>query len=583
MQIKVDYTRDALLTSQARELVEKFYLRDGDHSPQDAYARMARCYAEGDEAFAQRIYDYISKGWFMAASPVLSNAVEPGEKMKALPISCFLTYVGDNLESLVGHHEELAWLTLKGGGVGGHWDNVRAVSKKAPGPIPFLKAADAAMTAYKQGKTRKGAYAAYMSVDHPDILEFLEIRVPTGGDINRKCLNIHNAVNLTNDFMEKVFADEVHVFKCPHSGEARGEIRARKLWEKILETRSRTGEPYLNFIDTANEHLHPALKAAGLRIHGSNLCNEIHLPTDENRTAVCCLSSINLEKWVEWKDSRLIADLIRFLDNVLEKFIENAPDEIEKARFSAIQSRDLGLGAMGFHGLLQSMLIPFESEAARHLNRLIFEDIADKAARESVRLGELKGAAPDLAEHGYIRRNAHLLAIAPNANSSMIAGCSPSIEPIKSNAFVHNTRAGSHTVRNKFLERVLKDYGLNDEKTWRSIVSNDGSVQHLALPEDVKAVFKTAFEIDQSWVITHAADRQPSICQGQSLNLFFPAGAPRSYVNRVHLEAYKKGLKGLYYFRTESAAKADKVGEKVERIALGDAKPNDEECIACQA
>ncbi|QFU04572.1 Ribonucleoside-diphosphate reductase NrdZ [Pseudoalteromonas sp. THAF3] len=584
MRVNIDYTRDALLTDQARELVEKFYLRDGDVSPQDAYARMACFYANGDESFAQRIYDAISLQWFMAASPVLSNAVEPGEPMKALPISCFLSFVGDNLESLVGHQSELAWLTLKGGGVGGHWDNIRAVSKKAPGPIPFLKVADSAVTAYKQGQTRKGAYAAYLSVDHPDVLEFLEIRVPSGGDINRKCLNLHNAINLTNSFMEKVAKDETHVFKCPHSGEPRGEIRARKLWEKILEARSRTGEPYLNFIDTANEALHPALKAAGLKIYGSNLCNEIHLPTNEERTAVCCLSSLNLEKWPEWRSTGLVTDLIRFLDNVLEKFIEHAPDDIAKARYSAMRSRDLGLGAMGFHGLLQSMGLAFESEAAASLNRMIFEDIAKEAAEASEKLGQERGAAPDLAEQGYTRRNAHLLAIAPNANSSMIAGASASIEPIKSNAYVHNTRAGSHTIRNKHLVNALREHGLDNAKTWRSIVANDGSVQHLkGLPDEVKAVFKTAFEIDQSWVVRHAADRQAHICQGQSVNLFFPAGSPRAYVNRVHLEAWKRGLKGLYYFRTESVAKADKVGEQIQRVALGDAQPTQEECVACQA
>jgi ribonucleoside-diphosphate reductase alpha chain len=584
MRINIDYTRDALLSEQARELVSKFYLKESDVSPQDAYARMACFYANGDEAFAQRIYDAISLGWFMAASPVLSNAVEPGERMKALPISCFLTFVDDNLESLVDHQSELAWLTLKGGGVGGHWDKVRAVSNKAPGPLPFLKVSDAAVTAYKQGQTRKGAYAAYLSVDHPDVLEFLEIRVPSGGDINRKCLNIHNAVNLTNEFMEKVFADDVHVFKCPHSGEDRGEIRARKLWEKILETRSRTGEPYLNFIDTANDALHPALKAIGLKIHGSNLCNEIHLPTDAERTAVCCLSSVNLEKWPEWRNTSLITDLIRFLDNVLEKFIENAPDDIAKARYSAARSRDLGLGAMGFHGLLQSMGLAFESEAAASLNKLIFKDIAEEADAASEELGRTLGPAPDLADQGYTRRNAHLLAIAPNANSSMIAGASASIEPIKSNAYVHNTRAGAHTIRNKYLVTALREHGLDDPKTWRSIVANDGSVQHLeGLPDDVKAVFKTAFEIDQSWVVRHAADRQPSICQGQSVNLFFPSGSSRAYVNRVHLEAYKRGLKGLYYFRTESIAKADKVGEQIQRVALGDAQATQEECVACQA
>lgn len=583
MQINVDYSRDALLSEQAFELVDKFYLNQNDKSPQDAFARMARCYADGDEAFAQRIYDYISKGWFMASSPILSNAVEPGEPFKALPISCFLTYIGDNLESLVSHQQELAWLTLKGGGVGGHWSDVRAVSEKAPGVVPFLKVADSAMTAYKQGKTRKGAYAAYLDVTHPDLLEFLEIRVPSGGDINRKSLNLHNAINITDQFMRDVINDQDHFFHCPHSGEPRGHIRARKLWERILETRSRTGEPYLNFIDAANEALSPFLQAAGLRIHGSNLCNEIHLPTNEERTAVCCLSSVNLEKWPEWRGSNLIQDLIRFLDNVLQVFIDNAPDTLSRARYSALRSRDLGLGAMGFHGLLQSMGVPFESETSREINKLIFSEVKSEAVQASNALGDLKGYAPDFVKGR--RRNAHILAIAPNANSSMIAGCSASIEPIKSNAYVHNTRAGSHTIRNKYLSAHLKAYGLDTAKTWRSIIAKDGSIQHLkGLPGEIKAVFKTAFEIDQKWVVTHAADRQPHICQGQSVNLFFPAGVSREYVNRVHLLAWELRLKGLYYYRTESIAKADRIGEQVARVALGDAKPTEqEECAACQA
>lgn len=584
MSIRIDLSRDALLSEQALDLVEKFYLRPGDTSPQEAYARMARCYSAGDNALAQRIYDYISRGWFMAASPVLSNAVEPGEPMKGLPISCFLSYVGDTLESLVDHQSELAWLTLKGGGVGGHWSDVRAVSEKAPGPIPFLKVADSAMTAYKQGKTRKGAYAAYLDVSHPDLIEFLDIRVPTGGDINRKALNIHNAINLTDDFMRAVLQDADWTFRCPATGEPRGETKARKVWERILETRARTGEPYLNFIDTANEYLPEALKALGLKIHGSNLCNEIHLPTNTERTAVCCLSSVNLEAWPEWHNTGMIKDLIVFLDNVLEVFIQNAPDEISRARYSAMRSRDLGLGAMGFHGLLQRMEFPFESEAARELNRLIFEDIQEEAIRASTMLARYRGAAPDMAEAGVVRRNAHLLAIAPNANSSIIAGCSPSIEPIKSNAYVHNTRAGSHTVRNPYLQKALKVHNLDKPEIWSSIVANGGSVQHLVgLPVDVKKIFKTATEIDQSWVVQHAADRQPFICQGQSVNLFFPPNVSREYVNRVHLEAWAKGLKGLYYFRTESIAQADKVGQKIERVALGDATKDGDECVACQA
>ena len=575
-KIKIDLSRDKLLSDQATQLLKDYYMVKGESSPQEAFARAALAYCDGDYRFAQRIYDYASKQWFMFASPVLSNAPRWGEPFKALPISCFLSYVGDTLDDLIAHNTEVAWLSVKGGGVGGHWSDVRAVSDKAPGPIPFLKVVDSQMTAYKQGKTRKGSYAAYLDIDHPDIIEFINFKLPTGGDANRKCFNLFNAVNVTNKFMKRLEADEMIELTDPHTGLYRDKISARKLWERILEARFRTGSPYINFIDTANEAMPEALKQQGLKIHGSNLCNEIHLPTNEDRTAVCCLSSVNLEKYDDWRRTTMVRDLVRFLDNVLQAFIDNAPPELIRAKKSALRERSLGLGAMGFHGYLQKYNTPFESAIAKSLNRRIFKYIKDEALLETKLLATERGTPGDL--FGSNVRNAHLLAVAPNANSSIICGCTASIEPIKSNAYVHRTRAGSHLIKNRYLIDVLEKHNANDEKTWQSIIINEGSVQHLDfLSEFERDIFKTAFEIDQAWVIEHAADRQEFICQGQSVNLFFPAGSDKSYVNSVHIKAWKKKLKGLYYLRTSSGNQAEKVSTQVQRNALKDA----EECISC--
>ena len=574
--IDIDLDRDKLISEQSIQLLKDYYMLPNEKSPQEAFCRAAYAYCYGDTKFAQKIYDYASKQWFMFSSPVLSNAPMPLDNFKALPISCFLTYVGDTLQDLIEHNAEVAWLSVKGGGVGGHWSDVRAVGEKSPGPIPFLKVVDSQMTAYKQGKTRKGSYAAYLDISHPDIIEFINFKLPTGGDANRKCFNLFNAVNITDKFMTAVEQDDYWDLLDPHTGLVRDRIEARKLWEKLLEVRFRTGSPYLNFIDTANKALPDALKKLGLKIHGSNLCNEIHLPTNEDRTAVCCLSSVNLEKYDEWKDTSMVKDLIRFLDNVLQKFIDNAPQDIVKAKISALRERSLGLGAMGFHGYLQKHNIPFESAVAKSINMKIFKKIKEEALNETKNLATKLGSPGDLVGTGL--RNAHLLAIAPNANSSIICNCSPSIEPIKSNAFVHRTRVGSHLIKNKHLIPVLESYGKNTSDVWSSIIMKEGSVQHLDfLTEYEKDIFKTAFEIDQQWVIEHAADRQPHICQGQSVNLFFPAGSDKSYINSVHLRAWKKELKGLYYLRTSSGNDADKVGMKIERNALKDA----EECISC--
>lgn len=578
--IKLDHSRDNLLTPLAKDLLAGFYTA-GKESIQEALARPALAFCGGNEELAQAIYDDVSKGWAMYASPILSNAPAPDEKAKAMPISCFLSYVPDTREGLVDHQQELAWLSMLGGGVGGHWSDIRAVSEKSVGPIPHIKIADSAIEGYRQGKTRKGSYAAYLDVSHPDIVEYLSIRLPTGGDVNRKCFNIHHAVNIPDEFMKAVYKDAEWNLRCPSTGAVVETVEARRLWESMLETRFKTGEPYLNFIDTANAALPAVQRDAGLKINGSNLCNEIHLATNSKRTAVCCLSSVNLAKWDEWKDDTgFIGRWVTFLDNVLTFFIENAPAYMSKAIYSAKQERAIGLGAMGFHTLLQSKSIPWESLQARRLNKEVFAHIKRAADFETQYLGTFRGEAPDMVGTG--RRNSHLLAIAPNANSGLIVGVSPSIEPMKANAFVQSTRAGSHLVFNEELVKVLKRYGKDTEEVRRSIVLNKGSVAHLDFMDDWdKEVFKTAQELNQLWVIKHAAERQPYICQGQSVNLFFPYGADRSYVNAVHLAAHKEGLKGLYYLRTEAGFSGDKVSEKVERKALRNFNEQ-EECLSCQ-
>ena len=589
--IEIETKRDKTLSEQSYKLLKDYYCRDDEKSPQKAYARAAVAFSNGNSKLAQRIYDYVSQGWFMYSSPVLSNAVLKGEKVKALPISCFLTYVPDTLEGLIDHTAELRWLSVKGGGVGGHWSDVRAVSNKAPGPMPFLHTVDADMVAYRQGRTRKGSYAAYMDIDHPDIVEFINMRIPTG-DVNRKNLNLHHAVNLTDKFMEAVKEGKQWGLLDPNDQTVREMVDARKLWELVLETRYRTGEPYVNFIDTANRSLPQSQKDLGLSIKGSNLCNEIHLVTNEERTAVCCLSSVNLETYDEWKDTNMIKDLIVFLDNVLQFFIDNAGDEISKARYSAQQERSLGLGAMGLHSYFQKNSIAFDSQAAIDANEEIFRTIKQKAVEATLDIGRRRGEAPYMKGTG--RRNAHMLAIAPNANSSMIVDTSPSIEPWKANAFTSRTRVGSHLNKNPHLEKILETIGKNTDEVWSTIITSGGSVQHLDFLDDhVKNVFKTAIELNQLVLIKLAGDRQKYLCQGQSLNIFFPAGADKRYLHTVHYQAWVEGCKGLYYLRTESSNRAENVSEKVKReklddvinpdkveFGLSDAQQDD--CLDCQ-
>ena len=572
--IEINLEKDNLLTDYAFDMVLEFYAQEDETSPQQVYARACRAWStfkgQTDLALAQRLYDYISNKWFMFASPVLSNAPDINGKGKGMPISCFLTYVPDTVPGLIDHSSEIRWLSVMGGGVGGHWSDIRSVSDIAPGPIPFLSTIDADMTAYRQGKTRKGSYAAYLDIDHPDILEFISIRVPTG-DNNRKCLNLHNAVNITDKFMEAVKQGTTYEIIDPKKGPTGDLLDARKVFSKLLETRFRTGEPYLNFIDTANDALPSQLKAKGLKIHGSNLCNEIHLPTAEGRTAVCCLSSVNLEYFDQWKNTNMVADLVTMLDNVLEYFIENAPAALHRAVLSAKSERSIGLGAMGFHNYLQSKAIPFESETATKINLDIFKHIKTEARNVSNSLAELRGPAPDMSP--LMIRHSHLLAIAPNASSGILLSTSPSIEPNKANAYTHRTRAGSFLVKNKYLEQYLENINHNTSEVWSNIITHGGSVQHLPfLDDNAKAVFKTSFELDQNWIVKHAGDRQKYICQGQSVNLFFPAGVDRSVVKDAHINAWEAGLKGLYYLRTEAKVRAENVSQKVEENKLKEVK-----------
>jgi ribonucleoside-diphosphate reductase alpha chain len=582
----IDLSRDELLTSFGKTTLHDRYLLPEETSPQEAFMRAAKAFSDNDD-MAERIYNYSSKLWFMFATPILTN----GGTDRGMPISCFLNYVPDSREGLTGHYSENAWLASVGGGIGGYWGAVRSDGtatshgSQSSGSIPFLHVVDSEMLAFSQGKTRRGSYAAYMDVSHPEILEFLDMRKPSGGDVHRKCLNLHHAVNLSNDFMELIsncikeptFDDSWNLID-PHTNKTVRVVSARELWQKILENRVATGEPYIMFGDTVNEGLPQPQKDLGLKVHHSNLCSEITLPTDEHRTAVCCLSSVNLEKYDEWKkDSMFIPDLIHFLDNVLQHFIDNAPDTLYRAKFSAVNERSLGLGAMGFHSYLQANSIPFESALAKSKNLQMFKHIKQQAIAESKRLAIKKGEAPDMEGTGM--RNAHLLAIAPNASSSIICGTtSPSIEPFRANAYVQKTMSGSFLVKNKHLEKLLESKGMNTEDTWKHILANRGSVLELkGLTDYEKDVFKTAIEINQQWVIEHAADRQAFICQSQSVNVFVPADVHIRELHDIHMLAWQRKLKTLYYCRSEAIKRAELVSQKVERTIIPEA-----ECLSCE-
>jgi ribonucleoside-diphosphate reductase alpha chain len=613
-QVHVDRSRDALLTDFGRATLSDRYLMPGEGF-QDLFARVASYYGD-DAAHAQRLYDYISKLWFMPATPVLSN----GGTNRGLPISCFLNEASDSLDGIVGLWNENVWLASKGGGIGSYWGNLRSIGEKVgavgktSGVIPFIRVMDSLTLAISQGSLRRGSAAVYLPVWHPEIEEFIEIRRPTGGDPNRKALNLHHGILVSDAFMRAVEADEAWALLSPKDGAAVRSISARALWIRILTARIETGEPYLIFSDHVSRAQPDHHKLAGLEVKTSNLCSEITLPTGRDqhgkeRTAVCCLCSLNLETWFEWeKHPTFIEDVMRFLDNVLQDFIDRAPSEMAKAKYSAMRERSVGLGVMGFHSFLQALNVPWESVVAKVWNKRIFRHIRSAADAASYVLAEERGACPDAAEYGVMERFSHKMSLAPTASISIIAGnASPGIEPIAANVFLQKTLSGSFTVRNRHLQKLLAEKGMDNDEVWSSITLTQGSVQHLDfLTADEKAVYKTAFELDQRWVVEHAADRAGFICQSQSVNVFLPANVHKRDLHQIHFMAWKKGVKSLYYCRSLSIARADNVSEKavapvaftgvmggvpandgqaplplVAAAALG-GSTNYEECLACQ-
>jgi ribonucleoside-diphosphate reductase alpha chain len=599
MGLKIDLDRDKLFDELGIKRLKESYMKDEETSPQQRFAFVSSAFGT-DQAHAQRLYDYSSKHWLSYSTPILSY----GRSKKGLPISCFLNFIDDTAQGLVDNLSETNWLSMFGGGVGIGF-GIRSADDKSTGVMPHLKIYDASSLAYRQGRTRRGSYAAYLDISHPDITAFLEMRKPTG-DQNMRCLNLHHGVNITDDFMQIIEkcmldpnADDSWNLVDPFSKEIRETVSAKNLWQQILELRMQTGEPYLHFIDTSNNMLPKHLKDKGLKVQQSNLCSEIILPTDKDRTAVCCLSSLNLETYDEWKDEPLfLRDVAEMLDNVLQYFIDNAPDSIARAKYSAALERSIGVGALGFHAYLQKNGIAFEGVMAKVANNKIFKHIRNGLNDANVQLGKERGEAPDAKGTGF--RFSHLMAIAPNASSSIILGnTSPSVEPYRANAYRQDTLSGSFLNKNRWLDKVIIDYlspngspltpkGESEyADIWSSIIANDGSVQHLTwMDENTKAVFKTSMEIDQRWVIDLAADRQVYIDQAQSLNLFFRPDAHIKYIHAIHFMAWKKGLKTLYYCRSEKIGKADKVSKKIERQVIKEldmtqiAQGND--CIACE-
>jgi len=594
--INVDYTRDSLFDELGLKRLKESYMKDGEISPQERFAYVSKAFGS-NEGHSQRLYEYSSKHWLSYSTPILSF----GRSSRGLPISCFLPYLHDSAEGLVDCLAEVNWLSMLGGGVG-IGIGIRSADDKSVGVMPHLRTYDASSLAYRQGRTRRGSYAAYLDISHPDILIFLEMRKPTG-DQNMRCLNLHHGINITDDFMhiiEKCMLDpefdDTWELKDPHNKEVRDTIPARELWQRILEMRMQTGEPYLHFIDTSNRMMPEFQKKLGLSIKQSNLCSEIILPTDKDRTAVCCLSSVNLEYYDEWKnDTLFLSDIAEMLDNVLQYFISNAPSAVERARYSASRERSIGIGALGFHAYLQRNNIPWESAQAVGRNKQIFKHIKESLNVANVRLGTERGEAPDAAGTGL--RFSHLMAIAPNASSSIIMGnTSPSIEPYRANAYRQDTLSGAFLNKNKWLDRLIQDHLSDDNhlisqdeynQVWSSIIANDGSCQHLDWMSDWdKDVFKTGMEIDQRWVVQHAADRQEYIDQAQSLNVFFRPDTNVKYLHAVHFQAWKQGLKTMYYCRSEKLAKADKVSKKIERQVIQEldmkALASEDVCLACE-
>ena len=589
--IEVDYSRDSLFDELGLRRLKESYMREEENSPQERFAYVSKAFSSSPE-HAQMLYEYSSKHWLSYSTPILSF----GRSSRGLPISCFLPYLHDSAEGLVDCLSEVNWLSMLGGGIGIGL-GIRSADDKSVGIMPHLRTYDASSLAYRQGRTRRGSYAAYLDISHPDILLFLEMRKPTG-DQNMRCLNLHHGINVTDDFMHLIEKsmidpsanDDWHL-RDPHNNDIRETVSARELWQRIIEMRMQTGEPYLHFIDTSNRNMPEFQKKLGLSIKQSNLCSEIILPTDKKRTAVCCLSSVNLEHFDSWsKDKLFLKDIAEMLDNVLQYFIDNAPSAIKRAKFSAMRERSIGIGALGFHAYLQQNNIPWESALATAANMRMFKHIRTKLDAANLELGTERGEAPDA--EGTGRRFSHVMAIAPNASSSILMNnTSPSIEPFRANAYRQDTLSGAFLNKNRFLNNLLKSK-ISDEdeltKVWQTIIANDGSVQHLDILTDYeKDVFKTAMEIDQRWVVQHGADRQEFIDQAQSLNLFFRPDSNVKYIHAAHFMAWKTGLKTLYYCRSEKIRKADKLHKRIERdiikeIDLKALATEEEVCLACE-
>ena len=598
--IKIDRSKDSNLTDFGRATLSDRYLGHSE-SYQDLFARVASTYAD-DNLHAQRIYNYISNLWFMPATPVLSN----GGTERGLPISCFLNEAGDSLEGILGLWSENVWLAARGGGIGSYWGNLRSIGEKigkvgkTSGIIPFIKVMDSLTLAISQGSLRRGSAACYIPIDHPEIEEFIEMRRPTGGDVNRRSLNLHHGVLVSDAFMRAVETDDQWALRSPKDGSVQSTIPARNLWIRLLTARVETGEPYIIFIDTVNRQIPQHHKLAGLKVKTSNLCSEITLPTGidnagHERTAVCCLSSLNLETYEEWKgDGQFIEDVMRFLDNVLTDFINKAPDSFKNAKYSAIRERSVGLGVMGLHSFFQQKGIPFGSVMSKVWNQKIFKHIQEKADEASVKLAEERGACPDAEEYGFKERFSNKSAIAPTASiSSICGGASPGVEQIAANSYTHKTLSGSYNVRNKYLAKILDKYNKNTDEIWSSITTNQGSVSHLDfLTDNEKETFKTAFEIDQRWIVELGADRTPFISQAQSINIFIPADIHKKDLHQIHFQAWKKGLKSLYYCRSKSIQRAENVNtgsstDVTKNVYASKQESNNEEnkyeeCLSCQ-
>lgn len=601
--IEKDFSRDSLFDELGLRRLRDSYMMDGETSPQERFAYVSAAFAS-NEAHAQRLYDYASKHYLSYSTPILAF----GRNKNGLPISCYLADLPDSASGLVDCLSEVNWLSMLGGGVGLHVE-IRSNDEKSVGLMPHMKVYDAAVLAYKQGTTRRGSYAAYLNVSHPDIIPFLEMRKATG-DQNMRTLNLNHGVNFSDEFMKKVEArmqdatfDDSWPLIQPNNGKVAEVVSARELWIRWIETRAQTGEPFAWFIDTVNKTMPKHLKALGHVSRGSNLCTEITLPTSPTRTAVCCISSVNLEYYDEWKDDpQFLPDVLEMLDNVLEYFIQNAPDVISRAKLSAYRERSVGVGTLGFHAYLQKNHIPFASAAAKSINLQQFKHIRSQLDEANIKLAELRGPCPDAIDGGAFLRNSHVMAVAPNASSSIIMGnTSPSIEPYSANAYRQDTTSGAFINKNRFLDKLIQEEsqtkqnpGMWYDDMWASIIANEGSVQHLSwMDEYTKAVYETAMEIDQRWVIHHAADRQPFIDQAQSVNLYFSPTANVKYISDVHMLAWKLGLKSLYYYRSRKLRLADKVGQRVARVRLEDEFESDQdvqsaptfpstECLACE-